>query len=95
MKNELLNIPDINLVKNITLIFFNDLFKMLYSMPMTMRIICKILYKFLYQKYVNKKSCLHVIGDFIINYWLGSTLVFDTNLIETGKLNDYAKNNVE
>lgn len=63
-------------MKNIILIFFNDLFKMLYSMPPLIRISCKILYKYLNKKF-NTKNSLFVVADFVINFWLVSSLQID------------------
>jgi hypothetical protein len=76
IKNSLLMHPDSLILKNIVLIFFNDLFKMLYSMPPLMRITCKMLYRYLNEKFNNKNS-LYVVADFVINFWLISYLRVD------------------
>ena len=68
--------PDSLILKNIVLIFFNDLFKMLYSMPPLIRISCKMLYRYLSQRFNNKNS-LYVVADFVINFWLLSQLKVD------------------
>jgi hypothetical protein len=38
---------DVVLIKNIVLIFFSDLFKMLYTLPLSLRIACKMFYEHL------------------------------------------------
>lgn len=83
-KNEIINMDgynqDIIIMKNIILIFFNDLFKMLYSMPAFIRISSKILYQYLNLKFNNKNS-LYVVADFIIGFWLTSGLKLDVTMI--------------
>lgn len=78
-KTENFNI-DITIVKNIILVFFNDVFKMLYSMPQIIRISSRILFKYLNQKF-NIKNSLYVIADFIINFWLISSLNIDVTIV--------------
>ena len=53
------------------------------------------MYSHLIEKYGTKKAALSVLGDFIINYWITSTLKFDENLIETGKVGDFSNTNAE
>jgi len=71
---------DIITIKNIILIFFNDIFKMLYSMPAIIRIASKILFKYLNLKFNNKNS-LYVVADFIIAFWLAPALRLDVAMI--------------
>lgn len=85
---------DISILKNIVLIFFNDLFKMLYSMPTIIRISCKVLYKYLNERF-NTKNCLAVVADFVINFWLSSALRIDVAMAEAAKLSPYLQQNVE
>ena len=92
-KNESLYHPDSLILKNIVLIFFNDLFKMLYSMPALLRITCKMLFRYLSQKY-SQKHCLYVLADFVINFWLISSLRLD-GMAEAAKLSPFLKRNVE
>lgn len=77
----IVQIPDIQLVKNLVFIFFSDLFKNLYSLPTAMRAVSKIMYERLQKKYDSKKACLSVISNFIIDFWICSTFKFDESLI--------------
>ena len=80
--------PDSLILKNIVLIFFNDLFKMLYSMPPLIRITCRILYRYLNLRF-NVKNSLAVVADFVINFWLTSSLHLDLLKAEATKLSPY------
>lgn len=57
---------DIILIKNIVLIFFSDLFKMLYTFPLSLRIACKIFYEHLEKKYSSKKGCFYVLAEYML-----------------------------
>lgn len=92
LKHESLFHPDSLILKNIVLVFFNDLFKMLYSMPPLIRISCKILYHYLSQTF-NNKNCVYVIADFVINFWLTSAMQVDV-LAEAAKFSPYLRQNV-
>lgn len=65
---------DVILLKNLVFTFFSDLFKMLYSMPATMRTLCRLLYNELYRKIEKRKTCLSVVGNFVIGFWMMSAL---------------------
>ena len=71
------NIPDIQIVKNLVFTFFGDLFKTLYSMPNPIRVVSKIMYNHLFGRYGTKKASLSVLSNFIIDFWINSTLKFD------------------
>lgn len=58
--------PDIILIKNIVLIFFSDLFKMLYTLPLSLRIACKMFYEHLEKKFGSKKGCFYVIAEYVL-----------------------------
>lgn len=94
VKNTALVHPDTIILKNIVLIFFNDLFKMLYSMPPLIRITCKMLYRYLNERFNNKNS-LYVVADFVINFWLISYLKVDSVRAEATKLSPYLQQNLE
>lgn len=94
IKNTALVHPDTIILKNIVLIFFNDLFKMLYSMPPLIRITCKMLYRYLNERFNNKNS-LYVVADFVINFWLISYLKVDSVRAEATKLSPYLQQNLE
>lgn len=72
---------DVTQLKNLVFIFFTDVFKMLYSMPATMRIVCRLMYDELMKKYKKRKSCLSVVGNFVIGYWILSALRIGEDLI--------------
>jgi hypothetical protein len=93
MKNEALYHSDSLLLKNIVLVFFNDLFKMLYSMPALLRITCKMLEHCLAPRF-SSKNCLYVLGDFVVNFWLASAMEVDV-LAEAAKLSPFLRQNVE
>ncbi len=57
---------DIILIKNIVLIFFSDLFKMLYMLPLSLRIACKLFYEHLETKYKSKKGCFYVLAEYML-----------------------------
>lgn len=57
---------DIISIKNIVLIFFSDLFKMLYTFPLSLRIACKIFYEHLEKKYSSKKGCFYVLAEYML-----------------------------
>ncbi len=69
---------------------------MLYSMPALIRICCKVLYHYLIKRF-NKRNCLYVIADFVINFWLMSALNLDLQefFIEAAKLSPYLGQNTE
>jgi hypothetical protein len=75
-------------------VFFNDVFKMLYSMPPLIRISSRILFKQLTQKFSVKQS-LSVVADFIVNFWMLSALRVDTAVVEANKLSSHIQKNVE
>ena len=85
--------PDSLLLKNIVLVFFNDIFRTLYSMPAIMRITCTILHHYLSQSF-SPKNCLYILADFLINFWLSSALQVDL-LAEAAKISPFLSRNVE
>jgi len=62
-------------------------------MPALIRISCKILYKYLIAKF-NSKNTLAVIADFVINFWLASSLQIDIGMAEAAKLSPYLQKNI-
>lgn len=49
-------------------------------MPAIIRISSRILYKYLNKKF-NNKNCLYVVADFVINFWLLSSLNIDLSVL--------------
>jgi hypothetical protein len=81
-------------VKNIILIFFNDVFKMLYSMPPILRISSRILFKYLSLQFTVQQS-LAVVADYIINFWLVSAMRIDPAVVEANRLSQHLQGNAE
>lgn len=69
--------PDIILIKNIVLIFFSDLFKMLYTLPLGLRIACKIFYEQLERKYQSKKGCFYVLAEYLLGLGVVKNIAFE------------------
>lgn len=63
-------------------------------MPAIIRITCKILYKYLNMKFNNKNS-LSVVADFVINFWLASSLRIDVSMAEAAKLSPFLQRNMD
>lgn len=63
-------------------------------MPAIIRISSRILYKYLNKKF-NNKNCLYVVADFVVNFWLLSSLNIDLSVLESNKLSPYLQRNVE
>lgn len=91
-RQEIMFNPDSLLLKNIILVFFNDIFRTLYSMPAIMRIACAILHHYLSQSF-SPKNCLYILADFLLNFWLSSALQVDL-LVEAAKLSPFLSKNV-
>ncbi len=68
---------DIIIIKNIVLIFFSDLFKMLYTLPLSLRIACKIFYEHLDKKYNNKKGSFYVLSEYVLGLCLIGHIAID------------------
>ena len=71
--------PDIILIKNIVLIFFSDLFKMMYSLPLCMRTACKIFYTNLEKKYASKKASLYVLAEYVLGSCVIKNILVEDN----------------
>jgi len=60
------SMKDVIELKNLVFLFFSDLFRMLYSMPRAIRIVCRLLFNELIKKYNKRKTCLSVVGNFVV-----------------------------
>jgi hypothetical protein len=87
-KQEALANNDVHTVKNIILIFFNDAFKALYSMPSIIRISSRILYNYLTLQFTPQQA-IGKVEEYIINFWMLSALRIDPNVIESNRLSHH------
>lgn len=87
--------PDVILIKNIVLIFFSDLFKMLYTLPLSLRIACRLFYEHLEKKFGSKKKgCLYVIAEYVLGLCVARHMEVEESPGDKAKVGNHVRKNL-